>query len=327
MTHYLEALVKKGGVGNVADRENEEAESKTSGFIQSLGYYALIGLLRVNCLLSDYVGALKVLDTIDLGGKRSFFTRVPTCHASLYYHLGLAYLMTRRYMDAIKTLSAFLVFIGRKHNLTRAQQLQLTAVMERMYGLLAIAVSLCPQPLDDAVAADMREKLPERLPNMQKGDVNAFEATFREAAPRFILPSLPDLDGARIDPAAQQLRVLIGEVKQRAGLTELVSQLKLCSSIGADKLGALLAVNDDGIRTMLMCLKHKTRNLRWKGGPPSRGEWVITSEIDFNIAKDMVYVTQHSSARRYGDYFIRNILKLEDMIQDAKESLRDQSRD
>ena len=90
--------------------------------------FSLIGLLRVNCLLCDYTSALKALDPIDLAQKRSVYSRVVLCHVSLYFHMGFAYLMVRvdvlcfaltcavkqmrRYMDAIKTLSGFLLYVG-----------------------------------------------------------------------------------------------------------------------------------------------------------------------------------------------------------------------
>lgn len=34
-----------------------------------LGYYSLISLMRLHCLLGDYYSALKVLDNVELGKK------------------------------------------------------------------------------------------------------------------------------------------------------------------------------------------------------------------------------------------------------------------
>jgi hypothetical protein len=38
-------------------------------FYQMLGYFSLIGLCRLHCILGDYYQALKVLDNIDLSKK------------------------------------------------------------------------------------------------------------------------------------------------------------------------------------------------------------------------------------------------------------------
>jgi hypothetical protein len=40
-------------------------------FYQMLGYFSLIGLCRLHCILGDYYQALKVLDNIDLSKKVS----------------------------------------------------------------------------------------------------------------------------------------------------------------------------------------------------------------------------------------------------------------
>ena len=57
-----------------------------------VGYFSLVGLLRVHCLLADYRLALQSVSSIDLG-KKGLFTRVTACHISIFYYVGFAYLM------------------------------------------------------------------------------------------------------------------------------------------------------------------------------------------------------------------------------------------
>jgi len=72
---------------------------------------------------------------------------------------------------------------------------------------------------------------------------------------------------------------------------------------------------------VLLKLKHKTRNLRWSsGGSMSSGRWISSSEVEFFLDKDMVNIQEHRAVRRYGDFFIRNILKYQDMIDDLRQS-------
>ena len=46
--------------------------------------------------------------------SQSLFSRVPVrCHITISYHIGFAYMMMRRYQDAIRTLSNILLYIHR----------------------------------------------------------------------------------------------------------------------------------------------------------------------------------------------------------------------
>lgn len=62
------------------------------------------------------------MEHVDLS-KKGLFTRVTSCHISVFYYVGWAYLMTRRYVDAIKTFSNILFYIARtKQYHTRSYQ-------------------------------------------------------------------------------------------------------------------------------------------------------------------------------------------------------------
>ena len=104
---YMHALVRKAGIdlNKKAAEQDESPDSKSASvcpMFKTLGYFGLIGLLRVNALLCDYPSALQSLAPLDLRKHRSVFTSVLSCHVSLYYYMGLSYLMCRRYVDAIK---------------------------------------------------------------------------------------------------------------------------------------------------------------------------------------------------------------------------------
>jgi len=80
-----------------------------------LGYFSIIGLLRVHCLLGDYSLALKTMENVELH-NRNFFIRVSACHVTTYYYVGFAYMMMRRYSDAIKIFISVLQYINRIKN-------------------------------------------------------------------------------------------------------------------------------------------------------------------------------------------------------------------
>lgn len=93
------------------------------------------------------------------------FTQVLSCHVTLYYYMGFAYLMTRRYVDAIKIFSYFLTYVSRnKHLIPRSHNAEvINKRVEQMWGLLAIAFALCPDNIDDFIINEMKEKFGKKL--------------------------------------------------------------------------------------------------------------------------------------------------------------------
>ena len=110
--YYLHALVDKAGTRAHLAGKPDETPFMQSALYKMIGYFSMVGLLRVHCLLADYRLALSTIEGIDLG-KKGLFTRVTACHISTFYYVGWAYLMMRRYVDAIKTFSNILFYIGR----------------------------------------------------------------------------------------------------------------------------------------------------------------------------------------------------------------------
>ncbi len=93
--YYLHALVDKSCIRAHLAGEPDESPFVKSPLYKMMGYFSLIGLLRVHCLLADYRLALKTIEGIDLA-KKGLFTRVTACHISTFYYVGWAHLMMRR---------------------------------------------------------------------------------------------------------------------------------------------------------------------------------------------------------------------------------------
>ena len=112
-----------------------------------LGYFSLVGLLRLHSLLGDFYQAVKVLENMELNKKvklfykqshcafntisfflffkfQTLYSRVPACQISTYYYVGFAYLMMRRYADAIRTFSHILLYVQRTKPLYQAKTYQ-----------------------------------------------------------------------------------------------------------------------------------------------------------------------------------------------------------
>eukprot|EP01113_Clastostelium_recurvatum_P005661 TRINITY_DN1252_c0_g1_i2.p1 TRINITY_DN1252_c0_g1~~TRINITY_DN1252_c0_g1_i2.p1 ORF type:complete len:658 (-),score=213.62 TRINITY_DN1252_c0_g1_i2:83-2056(-) len=362
--HYLTALVAKSGIIGTLEREAKGTaaaageggdEFSKHSLYKMLGYFSIIGLVRVHCMMCDYNLALRTLDPIDLTHKRGLFTRVTACHITLYYYLGFTYLMMRRYVDAIKTFTTILLYISRtKQYHTRSYQYEsMIKKAEQMYGLLAIAVALCPQRIDENIHQVLREKYGERMTRMQRGDETAFSETFMFCCPKFVNPSPPDYT---VDPPVNsqanetlqtQLRLFMQEVRQQVCIPIVRSYLKLYSTISIPKLAMFLEADDadtrgdsDAVRAYLACFKHKTHNLVWAGSstttaathnnnnnanatvgstPVSSGKVLSSSDVDFYVdGADMVHILDSKVVRRYGEFFIRNVNKFEEILKDIK---------
>ncbi|CAI2188844.1 2773_t:CDS:10 [Funneliformis geosporum] len=223
-----------------------------------LGYFSIIGLLRVHCLLGDYTLALKMMDNIELN-KKALFARVTACHVTTYYYVGFAYMMMRRYADAIRAFSHILVFIARtKMYHTRSYQFdQINKKGDQMYALLAICIALCPTRLDESIHTHLKEKYGDHSSKMQRG---------------------------------------------------------LYTTMGIDKLAAFLEIEAEELRTQLLIVKQKSRQQKWTSGTLLEGEYVTTSDLDFCLKQDMIHIAESKVGRRYGDWFLRNINKFQDIL-------------
>ncbi|XP_063828083.1 eukaryotic translation initiation factor 3 subunit L [Ostrinia nubilalis] len=297
-----------------------------------LGYFSLVGLLRLHSLLGDYYQAIKVLENIELH-KKSTYSHVPACQVSTSYYVGFAYMMMRRYADAIRTLSTALLYVQRTKQLFSArsyQNDQINKQTEQMYNLLAICLVLHPQCVDESIQQVLREKnYHEKMFKMQYGDLGEFESCFTFACPKFLAPCPPPVEpGSNYgrDAVKHQTQVFMDEVRQQKMLPTIRSYLKLYTTLPLAKLAAFMmaARGSDRDRDVarehaslaihLLCFKHKMKNVVWTKGPSGLdGKFQSGSELDFYIDNDMIHIADTKVAHRYGDFFIRKLLKFEEL--------------
>jgi len=104
------------------------------------------------------------------------------------------------------------------------------------------------------------------------------------------------------------------EVQQQLTLPTIRSYLRLYTTMPVSKMAAFLEMPETEFRTHLLCFKHKMKNIVWtKGTSGLDGELQSGSEVDFYIDGGMIHIADTKVARRYGDYFIRQIHKFEEI--------------
>eukprot|EP01098_Paradermamoeba_levis_P011213 TRINITY_DN478_c0_g1_i2.p1 TRINITY_DN478_c0_g1~~TRINITY_DN478_c0_g1_i2.p1 ORF type:complete len:575 (-),score=214.50 TRINITY_DN478_c0_g1_i2:61-1737(-) len=331
---YLENE-KKEPAGNqrsfaASESQQDPNDFSSHAFFRMIGYFSLISLCRVHCLLGDYYLALKTLDPIDLN-RKGLFTRVSICYISLYYYMGFSYLMVKRYADAVRTFTTILLYINRtkQYHCRSCQWEQIYKKNEYLFALLAIAVSLCPQRIDENIHSLLREKYSEKMAKFQRGFDKeeaqlAFEELFSYACPKFINPAPPNYDdlspvGYQQEALKLQMKVFLNEVSQQAMLPTIRSYLKLYTTIGTQKLADFLEMEENDVKTQLLCYKHKNRTQIWDGGAAISGKWGSSSDIDFHVEQDMAHIADTKISKRYGEFFIRHINRFEEIIKDLRE--------
>ncbi|KAM7317325.1 hypothetical protein ACRRTK_023627 [Alexandromys fortis] len=330
--NVLHSLVDKSNINRQlevytsgGDPESVAGEYGRHSLYKMLGYFSLVGLLRLHSLLGDYYQAIKVLENIELN-KKSMYSRVPECQVTTYYYVGFAYLMMRRYQDAIRVFANILLYIQRTKSMfqrTTYKYEMINKQNEQMHALLAIALTMYPMRIDESIHLQLREKYGDKMLRMQKGDPQVYEELFSYACPKFLSPVVPNYDNVHPnyhkEPFLQQLKVFSDEVQQQAQLSTIRSFLKLYTTMPVAKLAGFLDLTEQEFRIQLLVFKHKMKNLVWTSGISALdGEFQSASEVDFYIDKDMIHIADTKVARRYGDFFIRQIHKFEELNRTLK---------
>ncbi|OLY80390.1 Eukaryotic translation initiation factor 3 subunit L [Smittium mucronatum] len=311
-----------------------------------LGYFSLIGLLRVHCLLGDYTLALQSLENIDLGNHRALYTRVPACHVTLYYYVGFSYLMMRRYSDATRVFGTILNFVSR----TRQYQVKsfhfdvINKKADQMYALLAMCMALSPSRVDEQTHSMLREKYGEQQNRLQRGGEEAlatFQELFMHACPKFISPNIPNYDAILAELAKEydsqaygdanqaapalsynkmelqnyQMKIFLHEVSLQIVVPNLRSLLKMYTSMKLDKLASFMDILPSELHNQLLVFKMRSLQLKFNGGSSLLdGESTVSTDLGFAIDDDVVHIAENKIGRRYADWFIRNNSKLMELI-------------
>lgn len=324
-SNIISWLLQGGSSEGSSNPDDESFDPSTVSVYRYIGYFAIIGLLRVNTLLGDYRLALMVLEPLDFELSNALFAHVTACHTSVYYYMGFAYIMLRRYEDAVRVFSSAVSHIGRiKQYHTRSYQYeQVSKRNDQMMVLLSLCLALRPSiHVDESVYSAVQEKASDRLARMRHGDTAAFEDVFQYASPKFISPAPPNfnvIDDYNMEAPRLQKRLFMTEVSQQLLLPKIRSYLKLYTSIDMTKLAKFMDIDVATLRGHLHALKHKSWTLRGNStDPPFSGAYAVSSDVEFYIDCDVVHISNTKVTPQYGEYFISHLGKLEELTNTIK---------
>ncbi|KAI0746732.1 eukaryotic translation initiation factor 3 subunit 6 [Daedaleopsis nitida] len=320
--NVLYSLIQKSKINEhlVALQEGKSAEDiaelvgeyGTKPLYKLLGYFSIIGLLRVHSLLGDFTLALKVMESVELNQK-SPFTRVTACHVTTYYYVGFCYIMLRRYPDAIRAFVSILNFILRMRQYhTRSYQYdQINKTADRMYALFAICNALSPTRVDDNISNIVKERYGEQFTKMSRGalPLRLSEIHLRQPPPyddETLLATY--IEDPPVEPAQRHLSLFLSEVRAQAPVPTLRSFLKLYTSLDANKLAGFLDADEEEMVQQLMVMKQASRSVSRVDNEKGLldGQMISTSDLDFVINGNMIRIAESTVGRRYAGWFIRN---------------------
>lgn len=287
-----------------------------SSLYKMLGYFSLVGLLRLNSLFGDYYLAINAMQYVELDiHKQLLIARVPSCIITTCYYVGFAYLMMRRYEDAIKVFVDALIYNQRTRTMFQSPTRSLLSDMitkqnEQILYLLAIALNFYPMRIDDSINSHLKEKYAEKLIKLQRGDRDELTNMFHYACPKFLSPVPPNFEGVTdqylMEPYNQQLKVFMDEVQQQLLISDIRSFLKLYTTLPIAKLASFINKTPEELKSILLCFKHKMSNIE---SDQANEDFRSSSEVDFYIHNEMVHIADTKVATRFSDFFIRQIQK------------------
>ena len=324
--NVLYSLIQRSQINEqlAAQKRNEDpntvaGEYGTRPLYKMLGYFSIIGLLRVHCLLGDFSLALKTLDDIEMN-KKAMFARVMAAHLNTYYYVGFSYMMQRRYADAVRMFSHILVYVSRTKNFQNNKNNNqgydaIAKKTEQMYALIAICVSFAPTRLDDTIHTALREKYGEKFSRLQRGGPDSlpiYKELFQSACPKFISPTPPDFENPslNIDPVDHHTEIFMDEVKTTLFNPTVKSYLKLYSTMDLNKLAGFLEIGPEQLRSWLLVNKQRSRQVRWTDGGLLEGEVFNGSDgLDYAIESDLIHISEAKQGRRLVDWYLRNLAR------------------
>lgn len=334
--NVLHSLVEKSCINSQLREYNEGRDGNLVAdsfgrktLYKMLGYFSLIGLLRLHSNLGDYYNAISVLEHVDLHRHLiENFSGVLACQITTFYYVGFAYMMMKRYADAIRALTSILSYLQRNRQINvQYRTVQLDSIeknTERIYVLLNICLVLYPQRIDESISANLQMRFGDSMSKMQRGDLVEFNNAFLYGCPKFFNPASNSVDSEgneveapRSEAHIQQCEMFMEEINQQVPILIVRSYLKLYTTISIAKLATFLEQDEESLRLQLLAYKHKMRTMMCvesnSGKSGLEGEFVSNSDIDFYIDKDMIHIADTKVQRRYGDYFLRQINNFEDL--------------
>lgn len=302
--------------------ENDQYESPT--FTRNMGYFALISMLRLYVLMGKFPDALTLIHGLDLG-KRDIIPRVISCQLATFHYSGVAYLLSGRYLDSIKSFTSVLAFIRPKQFQSSSKTRFYDHMMKKadqMYALLAICTFIFPFKLEDNIQATLKEKFGDEMTRLHNGDIRKIlEDLFCFGTPKFVSPSN--------NPMEFHFNNFYEAAKMQLRICSLRGYLVLYKSIPLEKLSKFVHQSIDDVKKLLVLFKRQilsTNNIDAieysqideDSLLSQKYSHQINTGFDFYMRDMIIYIVENRAPKRYHDYFTRHVQKLNALLHQQR---------
>jgi len=327
----LEDLVKKSQIEKylkaIRDGTPKDDPTMPCESARQIGYFALVQQCRLQCLYGDYRAALETVELLDFHAPMPIFATAPSCHVSLLYYVGFAYMMMKRYHDATRTFSQILLCLSKSRAIAQYQD----RMQDKLFHLLLLCITLSPSnALDEHVAkliaekyTDIQSKLQASLASPDDDKLELFQEKFNLSCPKFLTPMVEEGDTASWNEArTRQQNCFMNEVRQMKMLPTITSFMKLYTTLPLQKLSRFCGMDVATLKRQMLALKQKMKQVVHppdcnKG--PLYGEMMHCSDIDFYVEDDKVHVSLIKEDVKLHQVFLKNIAKLNDLMKTMQE--------
>jgi translation initiation factor 3 subunit L len=273
------------------------------------GVFGMIGLLKVYCLMGDFVHGLAAISPINLRSK-NLFNCLPPAFSVMYYHAGVCYMGQHRWLDAFRCFQTILT------SSTLRQRGLPFAKVEKIYNLLSICMKLTNSYVHlETIQAHLREKFEENIRGMESGDEKVFQAALEMGLPHFVNPypkqhmwRHPDVYLA--NPTAHHIAIMMDEFREYIPLFQLRTTLQSFSTVSVKILAEMMSMSETKVLEQLMRMKMKYVQRVNVKAPPLSFEEKDCMEPSFAIENGIVHVASSQAGKHYGEQFIRKTVKL-----------------
>ncbi|GFE53008.1 eukaryotic translation initiation factor 3 subunit 6 interacting [Babesia ovis] len=313
---------------------------ESAGLSFQLGYFASISLVRLHVLLGDYYTSVSTATSIEISSKFLYW-KVPSYYVSLFYHLGFAYMMLRRYSDCIKVLSQILIFLTKQRTYMTVQSYQQGAMAklgEKMYLMLILCHTATKIRLDETIIQTIKEQYANRFYQLQGENEESFRDAFLKCCPKFIDASSgsgslndddSDITGGNLnEPLQRQLNLFLTEIGNQRRVDEIYSFAKLYHNISLEKLAALMKLGDDPelVRSYVLSVKHQTRQFANSSSGGDLIPGASEGDIDLYIDQNILYIKSRQSQKLYVEYFLQQIGRCKHTLRNLQAKREEQAQ-
>lgn len=131
----------------------------------------------------------------------------------------------------------------------------------------------------------------------------------------------------------------VRELQQRVRVESVLTNLKLCKAVSVPDLARFATdssgangeykIDEASIGPFLLSLKHKSRTLNKTTSSSSNAvladqaegsgsTWGTGKALDFVVKDDIVYVKETTKAPRYGQFFYKHSIKLDNLLNNIE---------